>query len=390
MRIKTIVIFCTLLGTTCLQGQSVRFSGQVDAWGGSRIEELALPVLGLRYVPEFYVEKASGSNLIDAQASFNLFTSHMNDGNQWSDDTDVKLYRTWLRYSNAQSELRLGLQKINFGSASLIRPLMWFDRIDPRDPLQLTDGVWGILYRRYFINNTNFWLWALWGNEKVKGWEAIPTHKTTPEFGGRMQFPVPRGELAATFHHRRADLDEGINAIREMLGIPPHAEITFAPLGQINENRFGLDGKWDFTIGFWVESAFTHRDITLLHTPWQRMTVIGADYTFGLGNGLHVMTEHARIEMSEAAFSKAAEGFDFTALSLNYPLGLLDTVSGLLYRDWDSGSWYRFIRWQRTYDAIQLHAMAFWNPDRFAMLPQMGSSPAMAGKGFQLLFVFNH
>jgi len=54
------------------------------------------------------------------------------------------------------------LQKINFGSATLFRLLMWFDRIDPRDPLKLTDGVYGLLLRYYFHNNTNIWLWGLY------------------------------------------------------------------------------------------------------------------------------------------------------------------------------------------------------------------------------------
>ena len=69
-----------------------------------------------------------------------------------------------MRYSSDQFELRLGLQKINFGSASMLRPLMWFDQMDPRDPLHLTDGVWGLLARYYFLNNANIWLWGLYGN----------------------------------------------------------------------------------------------------------------------------------------------------------------------------------------------------------------------------------
>jgi len=55
----------------------------------------------------------------------------------------------WIRLSTKQFELRAGLQKINFGSATLLRPLMWFDKIDPRDPLQLTDGVYALLARYY-------------------------------------------------------------------------------------------------------------------------------------------------------------------------------------------------------------------------------------------------
>src|SRR5690606_2983707 len=63
---------------------------------------------------------------------------------------DILPYRLWFRYSNHTQEYRLGLQKINFGSATLFRPLMWFDQMNPEDPLQMTQGVWGALFRYYF------------------------------------------------------------------------------------------------------------------------------------------------------------------------------------------------------------------------------------------------
>ena len=72
-----------------------------------------------------------------------------------------------------------GLQKINFGSAVLLRPLMWFDSLDPRDPLQLTDGVYAVLLRYYFPNNANLWAWALYGNDSPKGWESAATAEDT-------------------------------------------------------------------------------------------------------------------------------------------------------------------------------------------------------------------
>ncbi|MDR1585772.1 MAG: hypothetical protein LBS07_06360, partial [Prevotellaceae bacterium] len=102
-------------------------------------------------------------------------------------------------------EVRLGLQKINFGSAQLFRPLMWFDAIDPRDPLQMTDGVWGGLFRYYFQNNANFWLWTLYGNDEVKGWETAPSAQSLPEIGGRVQLPLKQGEVALSYHLREAD-----------------------------------------------------------------------------------------------------------------------------------------------------------------------------------------
>ena len=70
---------------------------------------------------------------------------------------------------NKNIENRLGLQKIDFGSALLIRPLQWFNQIDPRDPLRLTNGVYGILFRQYFNDNSNIWLW---------NWIPASFHKT--------------------------------------------------------------------------------------------------------------------------------------------------------------------------------------------------------------------
>ena len=94
----------------------------------------------------------------------------------------------------------------------MLRPLMWFDKIDPRDPLQLTDGVWGLLARYYFLNNANIWLWGLYGNEKPKTWEIGKTNQHYPEFGGRFQSPVPKGEAAVSYHFRMADT-RGLDSI---------------------------------------------------------------------------------------------------------------------------------------------------------------------------------
>ena len=53
------------------------------------------------------------------------------------------------------------LPEISFGSASLSRPLMWFDRVDPLDPLQLTEGVWAVLGRAHLPGNITAWGWVL-------------------------------------------------------------------------------------------------------------------------------------------------------------------------------------------------------------------------------------
>ena len=81
----------------------------------------------------------------------------------WDDlDTTgrLKLYRGWGRFKTSRFEGRVGLQKINFGSALLLRPLRWFDSVDPRDPLQITEGVYALLVREYLPRNFTVWVWG--------------------------------------------------------------------------------------------------------------------------------------------------------------------------------------------------------------------------------------
>jgi hypothetical protein len=82
------------------------------------------------------------------------------------------------------------------------------------------------------------------------------------------------------------------------------------------------------------------------------------------------------------------------ASSLRYPLGLLDTVSGIFYFDAERHDAYRFVSWQRTYDRWQFYVMGFWNPAQQLVAPGQldpatGRSP-MTGRGFQIMTVFNH
>lgn len=139
----------------------------------------------------------------------------------------------------------MGLQKIDFGSATILRPLQWFNQIDPRDPLQLTNGVYGIMGRYTFLNNANIRIWGLYGNEKARGFDVVPTNNSIPEFGGRIQHPVPKGELAFSYHHRSANT--------KTLG-------HVSALNKIPENRIGLDGKWDLGIGLWFEGVYIHKE----------------------------------------------------------------------------------------------------------------------------------
>ncbi len=282
VRSLAVLIFCATEVTHCqtaeLQGQaSGRLSANVAQPRGSQI--------GLRYIPDFLAESELGKGWsANLEVSLNAFSvARYENEDAASYDARVKLYRTWLRLSTERFEARLGLQKISFGSALLLRPLMWFDRIDPRDPLQLTDGVYGMLARYYFQNNANLWLWGLYGNNDTKGWELKPTQEKTIEYGGRAQSPLWNGEVGVTYHHRRAGRSS-LSASHDTLG------------ENVPEDRIGLDGKWDIGIGLWFEAAPIRQEDENPPGEYQRLSTIGADYTFSIGNGLYAATEFFRTD----------------------------------------------------------------------------------------------
>jgi hypothetical protein len=368
-----------LLAVLPLPAQKLDFKNQVSAWFSLNDARPSTPRFGLRYIPSLSLIKAIGNNLsVDGEVSANAYGLGQASG--WKDisaDGRIKPYRLWLRLSTPRFEARLGIQKINFGSAAILRPLMWFDRIDPRDPLQITDGVSALLVRYYFPGNANVWAWGLYGNEDLKGWESSPTARRSPEFGGRVQIPLFHGELGLTYHHRRADLSRGL----------VYESVLQDPV--VPEDRFAVDGKWDIGIGIWAEGVLIQQHHQALSCPYQRQLGIGADYTFAIGNGLHLLAEHLVQRGASSAWGKGT-GADFTALSLNYPLGLLDGLSGIFFYDWKNRDSFNFLSWRRTYDHWQFFVIGFWNPEGGRIIQAAQGNNFFGGKGFQIMAVLNY
>lgn len=353
--------------------------GLISVWLFDNFDRASDTRIGGRFVPEFSLSQPFSSSVsLDLNLSLNAYgVAEIGTGEDVQTEGEVKPYRFWLRLATPRFEARVGLQKINFGSASLLRPLMWFDSLDPRDPLQLTDGVYGLLVRYYFQNNANIWVWGLYGNENPKGWEAVATAEDTMEYGGRVQLPFLAGELAVTYHRRQFDL-------------PPLPGAPVALPGErVPESRIGLDGKWDVGIGLWFEGTLTHQESDLLAEPWQRAYALGADYTFGLGNGLNVMAEHLRLDRSAEAFGRG-DGVDFTALFLRYPVSIFVDLTAIFYYNWKEKEFYRFLSWQRTYDRWRFNIIAFWNPADFLIYSTQAGANPFSGKGIQLMAVFNY
>ncbi len=379
---KNALLISLLVGWVSLEAQVVAdsavidFQGQLVGWMHYNPDNTYPLYLGGRFIPQAtYTIGLNANRALDFKASADLVGElgfHIPNSHKWHGNFSP--YRMWARYTTRQMELRLGLQKINFGSATLLRPLMWFDQVDPRDPLQLTDGVWGGLMRYYFMNNANLWVWVLYGNNKEKGWEWAQSHSQIPELGGRFQVPIPLGEAAISYHHRTADS-------RQMNGSIPAFE-------RIPEHRLGLDARFDKLLGFWLEGAWVHMNRDLGELSNQLTMNLGLDYTFGWGNGLGIIAEHLVTSFDEKAFG-LTNAINISALSMNYPFGIFDTVNTIIFYSWDDQKWYNFINWTKQYNTLALNMMAYWNPDDYNMPLQGRAENLFAGKGIQLMLVYN-
>ncbi|MBN1895222.1 hypothetical protein JW906_12030 [bacterium] len=365
--VQSLLLACSvLISRHPLAAQNLVFQGQASAWmtaGESRHQA------GIRYMPALFAECLLPDKWT-AAAEFSLNAA--GSATREACEGRLKAYRCWMRAARTRFEFRAGLQNIGFGPSVMFRPLMWFDRIDPTDPLRVTDGVWALLARYTSPGNSSLWIWALAGNGELKGWESIPSDPSLPEWGGRFQMSVPRGEAGLSLHRRRADLEKGL------LGALPLGSGTAA------ETRGGLDIRFDAGIGLWGEAAWTRRELELL--PGERMFGAGMDYTAGLGNGLYALAEYFHMDVSGLP-----EGsFSLYALLVRYPPGLLDEVSGILFHDPLHGAWYRFIRWQRNFDRWSFLITGFFNPEAMRIGPGFGNENLYSGKGIEVMAVWNH
>lgn len=364
--IAHIVIFCCISFQTIAQWE---FDGQLIGVG-SFSPQNDLPVFfGARYLPEISFEhKLDSSQKFDFEVSANISAFTLSNPRvENTIEGNVNPYRAWARYSGKQFELRAGLQKIDFGSATLLRPLQWFNEIDPRDPLQLTNGVYGLLSRYYFLNNANIWVWGLMGNQKTRGLDALETYPRVPEIGGRVQVPVPKGQIALSYHHRNALIDDI----------------------QIPENRIGLDGKWDLEIGLWSEISIVQKSQNIGLLTHQTLFNVGTDYTLGLGNRLNVMAEHLLYATSEKALG-LDNSAQVTAVTASYPLSFFDSITAVATYVWSTKEPSFFINYEHQFPKISAYFMAFYNPETQVGIRQNDLVNNFAGPGIRVMAVYNH
>jgi len=381
MRLIFVIFILLILSDLNAQSDSakVHFNGQLVGWTTAQFENPFMLQPGGRFVPTLTGKfELKSSSYFDFEASLNM------NGNITIEDMskstltgDIKPYRVWARYATDKMEIRAGLQKINFGQAKMFRPLMWFDGMDVRDPLQLTDGVYGVLGKYFFENNANLWLWGLIGNENRKGWEMFGTEKWKPEVGGRIELPVLNGEMAMTTHYRK------VHAINMLSS-------AWNDYRLLAENRIGLDGKWDLGVGLWFESSTTITEKNWIMVPrFQDMLNVGVDYTLPVGNGLGVTFEYLRYHAGDNFFTKGNTA-NLIGSMFSYPVTMMDNLSAMFFYIPNQSALYNYVTWNRNYDKWSIYAIGYWNPVNTQMLLfQTGSTNLFAGKGVQVMVSYN-
>lgn len=328
----------------------------------------------LRYIPDLTIQGSfSDDYLWDLNVSANIYAYYQSHADPDS-ASSAGFYRLNGQLKTPHSDTTLGLQKINFGPALILRSLRWFDQVSPTDPLQLTEGVKGIRYRYFFMNNANIWLWGLYGNDEVKGYELVATKNDTVEGGGRLQYPFESGELGFTFHVRET----------ERLGF---SDISIGE--DLVETRLALDGKWDLGPGAWFEYVLIDQGGgSQVNSNWFNMLTIGADYTLALGNGIYALAEHNVSSKTDAAM-KWDQATEVSAMQISYPVTILDTISLLEIYSWTDDQGSTTLRWDRTYDDWLFSLAVFCSPDQAGNSSDPGSS-VLSGDGIQAVIVFNH
>jgi len=113
-----------------------RVHGQLSGWLDVAEADGMRMASGLRYHPRLLAHQRIGARIeVDIAAALDARMAIRRAAERAAiRHGETEVHRLWFRIAADRWEVRFGRQKISFGSASLVRPLMWFDRTDARDP----------------------------------------------------------------------------------------------------------------------------------------------------------------------------------------------------------------------------------------------------------------
>ena len=335
------IIYIHFFSILC--GLSGFYNGQL--WSDTDIDS-KLSKVG--YIPTFSFEK----NIIDNKyLDFEFSRKFIYDSNDKLFLNDN--YRSWIRYSDDNMDARLGLQKISFGNAIILRPLNWFDSIDFRNTSGQTDGLNALRLQFYPNLTQSVWLWCV--------------DQDDISCGGRFEFFNKYGSFGATYHYDANNDSHTIFQVPQIIDNQPAFE------GPGKNNRLGLDYRYDGNIGLWFDSSvILFNDID---DSSMKIATIGGDYTIPIYNGLLLMVE--TMNLSIKSDDELILNQNSTAFMSSTPIGLLNDVMFISIVDWKSKDKFNFIRWSTTFDYLSLSCMLSVNPKPLE-------------DSFKIMLIYNH
>lgn len=368
MKIKLlIVVLSQILLLNCVD---LNWRNQLQIWGSChKLKDDSKYNYGLRALPEVDITFWENEKMtIDLQVIADAYYEYCQIGDHRHEKNAAVLHRSWLRISGRMTEFRIGLQKINFGPAQIFRPLAWFDILDPHDPLEFTTGVEAALIRYYFLNNANIWLWGVRGKDDESRNTPYFSIQDYPEGGGRLQYPVPTGDLGISYHYRRIS-----NPDREFM--------------RTKEQRLGIDLRLDLEIGFWMEYCLLNISENPDLPRWTDNFTIGSDYTLAWANGLHFLLEHNHQGQSQKLFFSEDGTANQSALSFDYPWNIFQSTYVIFIYNWDSERWFRYLSHSLNFNYCSIYFNLFWNTsDEDETLQPSGTN---SGKAVQIMVKYD-
>ena len=322
---------------------SINTSGQFWSTGYHDYQTSNPYNMEVGYIPEISSSYMIGNNsMIDFEYAQYIFKNHNNyDGNQVISNK----YRSWIRFSNNYLDLRIGLQKITFGTALFLRPLAWFDSLDFRFTTGQTDGVEALRLILSPSNSLAIWLWS------------IDNNASNNSYGTRIELSNTIGDWGFTYYQ---DLGDSFLFSKNI--------------------RRGIDYRYDGNFGFWIEGC--HFNFTAEDSYIDDLTslTLGFDYTLPISNGLLISTETM---FSEIDLLHVIEKQTYTVFHLSLPIDHINHLTFFSLRDWkDRDPMSKMdnsnnIRWSTTYDSFNIDYMFTLNSGRFNDV-------------FQIMFIYNH
>ena len=363
-----VFLFVLFISNTNIVAQSYSLKGQM--WGSllrgddppigrSNYEE------NWGYIPTIsYKKNLANNSLIDLEWAYKLGKVYAGDYNIGKLDAP---YRLWFRYSSDRIEARLGLQKISFGPAMILRSLSWFDTIDVKDPTGQTDAVEAFRLRIFPSNSIGLWLWS------------INNDQDTLSFGGRTELSLNAGELGFTYHSDQSTLPQNIG----------QSPVYISSAHQ----RIAFDYRYDGYIGFWMETAgILSKSENNIRPNRFALFTVGADYTIPIGPGVLVMVENMNIR-EFSTVTDSTKTHNYTAFMASLPVNMLVQLMFITQVDWDNNNVYNFLRCGITYDRFSVNLILSSSPKRSdydvaeEYLPKTTSG---FGTGVQFMLVYNH